>query len=892
MGIKSVILVILVFILLSSSVYAVGFEWALGNSNTLDWLSQPYENVKNACFTWDDVVKIEQLGQPVLMLTESVDGHSCDNECQTGFRFHFFYKDREFLSRKYKVSESSWVEYHNQPVYSIVDKVTAGGSCDWKYKKCPGHTRCDFDGNAGIKWVDIDASGFESVFPRDGIKAIGPITDLIPSVLLPDNATIYVGAYTKLYGDILFWFGPAESEPTDPLKRDTNDYFDYINFCSDLNHDAVCDYIIAESCYDEGADWCGYPGWGKGVCCGADPEQITADTGLIAGNCTGRLYDGVAYCGVNLDGNYEWAPVNEVGAVHELLKCPGRSMVSEGAEFKDCEPGSADAKFFEIESVIGKHGYLCSNGELFECKGDGASYSWDQDFVAETGISTNDLVGSGGCPPKIIAYWPLDDGTAADSIGTYTGTIEGGGSTTGKINGGIHLEQGNKITLPADLPVKGNQFTVEAWVKPTETSGLRNIIEKDDSFRIAIDDELLVGAVHTGQPMNDFGSRRVVSNIWHHVALVYDGDKASLYLDGIAVTDAGVSGDIVWNDNPIIIGASFVGDIDDVAIYNKALRSSLIRRHAKMPSAYCQEADEGMSENYYCASDGAWTTDLDIKDESSCNKAGFVWTGNLCCSEDDDVNEYYNDHDTPPADLAKEADGGQTVVAHAGAQVSSTQIILTNKNQFATIKGPAKLVIETYSAESPIDIGACPPLGNPETIVIAPWEQKTIKILGLGEAGDPCRYRHKIITAEPFLAIGGCWDKDFVPIGHFAEPNIINYHGHFYSCGLPSSASELQIQDTQNEGDLIIPASLTCSDIKLNARGAGTHVVCNPGGKWQFTNNSVATTSSEIVWDITGTNASQYGCCGEAQCWTGFECVNIGDYYTDPVSGDSYFCEE
>lgn len=54
---------------------------------------------------------------------------------------------------------------------------------------------------------------------------------------------------------------------------------------------------------------------------------------------------------------------------------------------------------------------------------------------------------------------------------------------------------------------------------------------------------------------------------------------------------------------------------------------------------------------FYCASDKTFTTDLDIKDESTCTKAGFKWTGTKCCSEDDDnittsvfgEKEFYND---------------------------------------------------------------------------------------------------------------------------------------------------------------------------------------------------------------------------------------------------------
>lgn len=49
------------------------------------------------------------------------------------------------------------------------------------------------------------------------------------------------------------------------------------------------------------------------------------------------------------------------------------------------------------------------------------------------------------------------------------------------------------------------------------------------------------------------------------------------------------------------------------------------------------------SATYYCASDRTFTQDLDSKDQESCNKANHTWTGSKCCSEDDDILEYYND---------------------------------------------------------------------------------------------------------------------------------------------------------------------------------------------------------------------------------------------------------
>jgi len=46
--------------------------------------------------------------------------------------------------------------------------------------------------------------------------------------------------------------------------------------------------------------------------------------------------------------------------------------------------------------------------------------------------------------------------------------------------------------------------------------------------------------------------------------------------------------------------------------------------------------------DWYCKSDGAWAIDLD-DDSVACAGGGFTWTGRRCCSEGDDLVEYYND---------------------------------------------------------------------------------------------------------------------------------------------------------------------------------------------------------------------------------------------------------
>lgn len=908
MGSKKALLIVLGLILLSSSAMAVDFEWAIGDSATLESRSRSYENERDSCFKWGELDDIARLQYPIILVNEVINGESCANRCGTKVYLRLFYQGKIVFEWAPKFNHGAFQD-HSTPVYVITDNAVAGGSCDWtggSPSKCVD--TCDFDGNIAVNWVQIDTSGLGSVFKEDRVKSIGSVYDLMGDKLPPAGETVYLGIDGT---DVLSWIGKDGEEYNGQRELIDPAADDYLNVCADINRNNVCDYKDAERCQNAGADWY------KDVCCGEDPEAIrTATGGLEAINCSYHS-DLQAFCGKTLDGRWKWAPLDDVGNIHELLACPGISFVSDKINFYGCKGGNVQGVtdtvvqgtqfrqlststpwpqtsvnylpitgMTNISGALGNHEYICTSGEMFECSGDIASYTYDQGLVAETGVTTFELLGSGGCPPNIISYWSFDDGTAKDIKGIFNGNNFGATASNGKVNGALSFDGTDRIEASGSLAA-GNEFSVEAWIMPTQTSGIRKIIEKGSTFKIAMDSGLLVGAVNTGAGMLDFGSRNVVPNLWHHVALTYDGSVAKLYLDGVPVEDV-TTGNISWSSQPIVIGGNFIGDIDEVAIYGKALRHSLITLHAKNPSSYCQAQPSTTVANQYCAADGDWTTDLDIKDLSSCNKAGFHWTGTKCCSEMDDIpTEYYNEHDSPRADLAKYPQG-KTTAWHAGAQVESAQITLSNIGHYVTISGSARLAVETYSAESASAIGACPKLST-EVIDVAPWESKTIKILSLGESGDPCRYRWKIITAQPILALGGCWNKTFVERGHLVTPKLLNYQGAFFGCALPANSPFLALKDTHTNNILVSNLPPTCSNIKLDAAGPGNHSVCDPGGVWLYTSDADATVAKSIIWDPLDYNIdvlSTTGCCSDDQCWDGFACVDEGNYYS---IGDSAF---
>ena len=63
---------------------------------------------------------------------------------------------------------------------------------------------------------------------------------------------------------------------------------------------------------------------------------------------------------------------------------------------------------------------------------------------------------------------------------------------------------------------------------------------------------------------------------WHHVLLSFNGKQGTLYLDGRAIADQAVKGDLSQNKEPLHIADAlnqrhFNGLIDEIRIYNRGL---------------------------------------------------------------------------------------------------------------------------------------------------------------------------------------------------------------------------------------------------------------------------------------------------------------------------------
>jgi hypothetical protein len=138
-------------------------------------------------------------------------------------------------------------------------------------------------------------------------------------------------------------------------------------------------------------------------------------------------------------------------------------------------------------------------------------------------------------------------------------------------------------------------MTLEAWVFPTTTTGVRDILVKEGSN---VDIFNLYARNWRGRPeANVFmgGTNRVAestalaANVWTHVAGTYDGSVVRLFVNGVQVASTTVSGPISTSTGPLRIGGNslwgeyFQGVIDNVRIYNRALTAAQIQTDMKTP---------------------------------------------------------------------------------------------------------------------------------------------------------------------------------------------------------------------------------------------------------------------------------------------------------------------
>jgi PKD repeat protein len=241
-----------------------------------------------------------------------------------------------------------------------------------------------------------------------------------------------------------------------------------------------------------------------------------------------------------------------------------------------------------------------------------------RNYTGSDNVTKTDLINVTAPPPPVAyvttiqsdsptGYWRLGElsGTSAvDQTGAAAGTIKGG--VTLGTPGALVNDSDTAMTFDgasgyvsvanrANLDPTGD-LTVEAWVKPTVVSTVGGaIVHKGGSngnsvwqYRLSLTSGgKWRGTVFSGATaftVTDPGTPSTTS--WTYLALTRSAQQLTLYVNGVSVAVANISGATNTSTGLFAIGRTgssssdyFKGSIDEVAFYPSALSSSRIYAH-------------------------------------------------------------------------------------------------------------------------------------------------------------------------------------------------------------------------------------------------------------------------------------------------------------------------
>jgi CSLREA domain-containing protein/uncharacterized repeat protein (TIGR01451 family) len=199
---------------------------------------------------------------------------------------------------------------------------------------------------------------------------------------------------------------------------------------------------------------------------------------------------------------------------------------------------------------------------------------------------------AGAALPADMVSWYRAEGDAADFAGSNDGTLLNGATfTAGKV-GQAFLFDGDddQVNIPHNANLNpGSQFTIEAWVNPSDSEHGRPIAQKRSNGNAYTfetthspygpDDGLQFVVWFNHAPTSLQTPAGVLpKDEWHHVAATYNGTLLRIFVDGVQQAETSGSGAIDDSDADVVIGQNVVisdfawkGAIDELSFYSRAL---------------------------------------------------------------------------------------------------------------------------------------------------------------------------------------------------------------------------------------------------------------------------------------------------------------------------------
>ena len=262
------------------------------------------------------------------------------------------------------------------------------------------------------------------------------------------------------------------------------------------------------------------------------------------------------------------------------------------------------------------------------------------------------------CPENTISYWKMNEtGTISiieDKLGLNNGSCTGsncpqpangmnfGALSFDGIDDVIQVNNNNNLSWSNVL-----NFTEEVWVKTTQTgSGNKVFIGKYDGnsawwigFNASDGKARFSFRSSTGDDLFEISSISIINDgFWHQIVGVksFDNSLLSIFVDGVLENSAqAIFNGSFTGANPLTIGCYnndfyFSGELDELAIYDRSLRSDEILAHYNdglRGRSICNENEFLVDANIYLQgsyTSGVMSTNLNVSGSLPLNQPYYT----------------------------------------------------------------------------------------------------------------------------------------------------------------------------------------------------------------------------------------------------------------------------
>jgi hypothetical protein len=243
----------------------------------------------------------------------------------------------------------------------------------------------------------------------------------------------------------------------------------------------------------------------------------------------------------------------------------------------------------------------------------------------------------------LVGWWPFN-GNANDESGNGNhGIVNGATLTTdrnGNVNSAYSFDGLSNYISTTDIDIQ-NSSSITVWVYPLGTIG--SIVDKtyDQPYHSGIcliynnsTNGLYAHTGWSGNPNNNIfptPSYNLQLGHWQHIVFVINGGTVNIYINGgLVYTQTNVNA-ISQNDDVLLFGKAvwggnlFSGQLDDIAIYNRALTQQEITALYQAQTCSLSISSQPSNQNITLGNNTSFNVGVTA---TNCNSTSYQWQTN------------------------------------------------------------------------------------------------------------------------------------------------------------------------------------------------------------------------------------------------------------------------